>query len=119
MQWQFLCTHLGTRHHVRHAAGSPHPNATGPARRMYGTLPVCCSTRRGAPMKRETKKHAGSRRRAARRSSRLLRWTVAIGVLALIVYGVSQMSRVAYGERQLAMIDFSDLSAAQKQAVMV
>ena len=69
-------------------------------------------------MKRETKKHAGSRRRAARRSSRLLRWTVAIGVLALIVYGVSQMSRVAYGERQLAMIDFSDLSAAQKQAVL-
>ena len=59
-------------------------------------------------MKRETKKHLGSRRRAARRSSRLLTWTVAIGAVAL----------VAYGERQLTMIDFTDLSPAQKQAAL-
>jgi hypothetical protein len=69
-------------------------------------------------MKRETKKHLGSRRRAARRSSRLLTWTVAIGAVALVAYGVSQMSNVAYGERQLTMIDFSDLSPAQKQAAL-
>jgi hypothetical protein len=50
--------------------------------------------------------------------SRLLIWTVAIGVAALVVYGVSQMSNIAYGERQLAMIDFSDLSAAQKRAAL-
>ena len=69
-------------------------------------------------MKRETKKHLGSRRRAARRSSRLLTWTVAIGAVALVVYGVSHMSTIAYGERQLTMIDFSDLSPAQKQAAL-
>jgi len=69
-------------------------------------------------MKRETKRHIGSRRRAARRWSRLVKWAVAIAALALIAYGVSQMSNVAYGERQLAMIDFSDLSPAQKQAAL-
>ena len=60
----------------------------------------------------------GSRRRAARRWSRLLTWTVALAALALVVYGVSHMSNIAYGERQLAMIDFSDLSPAQKQAAL-
>ena len=69
-------------------------------------------------MKPETKKHSGSRRRAARRSSRLLTWTVVIGAVALVVYGVSQMSSIAYGERELAMIDFSDLSPAQKRAAL-
>ncbi len=69
-------------------------------------------------MKRETKRHIGSRRRAARRSSRLLTWTVAIAAVALLAYGVSQMSTIAYGERQLTMIDFSDLSTAQKQAAL-
>jgi len=69
-------------------------------------------------MKRDTKKQMGARRRAARRWSRLVTWTVAIAALALVVYGISQMSNVAYGERQLAMIDFSDLSAAQKQAAL-
>ena len=69
-------------------------------------------------MKRETKKHMGSGRRAARRSARLLTWTVAIGVVGLIVYGVSQMSNIAYGERELTMIDFSDLSPTQKRAAL-
>ena len=42
----------------------------------------------------------------------------AIGALVLIVYGISRLSNVAYGERALAMIDFSDLSPAQKQAAL-
>jgi len=43
---------------------------------------------------------------------------VAIAAVALLAYGVSQMSTIAYGERQLTMIDFSDLSPAQKQAAL-
>src|SRR5262245_60711694 len=70
-------------------------------------------------MKRETKKRAGSKRRTARRSTRLLKWAVAIGVVALVVYGVSQMSNIAYGEREMSMIDFSDLSRTQKRAALV
>jgi hypothetical protein len=42
----------------------------------------------------------------------------AIGVGALAVYGVSHMSNIAYGERELAMIDFSDLSPTQKRATL-
>jgi hypothetical protein len=45
-------------------------------------------------------------------------WTVVIGAAALVVYGISQMSSVAYGEKQLSMIDFSDLTADQKQAAL-
>ena len=43
---------------------------------------------------------------------------MAIVALAVVAYGVSRMSNIAYGERQLAMIDFSDLSPAQKQAAL-
>jgi len=43
---------------------------------------------------------------------------VAIGAAALVVYGVSQMSNITYGERDLSMIDFSDLSPTQKRAVL-
>jgi hypothetical protein len=69
-------------------------------------------------MKRETRKHSAAKRRSARRSSRLLTWSVGIAAVALVVYGISQMSGVAYGERQLSMIDFSGLNAEQKQAAL-
>ena len=69
-------------------------------------------------MKRDTKKQAGAKRRAARRSSRLLTWTVVIGVVALVVYGVSQMSSIAYSDKDLAMIDFSDLSPEAKRTAL-
>jgi hypothetical protein len=69
-------------------------------------------------MKREAKRNMGSKRRSARRWSRLLKWTAVLGAAVLIVYGLSHMSHVAYGERQLTMIDFSDLTAEQKQAAL-
>jgi hypothetical protein len=69
-------------------------------------------------MKRETRKHTGAKRRAARQKSRVVKWIVGLGTVALIVYGISQMSNVAYGENQLPMIDFSDLTSAQKHAAL-
>lgn len=69
-------------------------------------------------MKRETRKNAGATRRAARRRSRAVTWTVALGVVALIGYGISQMSTIAYGENRLPMIDFSGLTSAQKHAAL-
>jgi hypothetical protein len=69
-------------------------------------------------MKRETKKQAGAQRRASRQRSKVIKWTVALGVVALIGYGVSQMSNIAYGENRLPMINFSDLTAAQKDAAL-
>jgi len=69
-------------------------------------------------MKRDTKKLTGAKRRAARRSSRLLTWTVVIGAAALVVYGVSQMPNIAYSDKDLAMIDFSDLSPKAKRTAL-
>ena len=69
-------------------------------------------------MKRETRKNAGAKRRTAKRRSRVVTWIVALGVVALIGYGISQMSTIAYGENRLPMINFSDLTADQKRAAL-
>jgi len=69
-------------------------------------------------MKRETKKQAGAQRRAARQRSKVIKWMVALGVVAVLGYGISQMSNIAYGEDRLPMINFSGLSADQKHAAL-
>lgn len=69
-------------------------------------------------MKRDAKKQAGAKRRAARRSSKLVTWVAAIGAAALVVYGVSQMSSIAYSDKDLAVVDFSDLNAKDKRTAL-
>ena len=69
-------------------------------------------------MKRDAKKQAGAKRRAARRSSKLLTWVVVAGATALVAYGVSQMSSIAYSDKDLGMIDFSSLTAKQKRTAL-
>jgi hypothetical protein len=69
-------------------------------------------------LKRDAKKQAGAKRRAARRSSKLVTWVVAIGAAALVVYGVSQMSSVAYSDKDLAVVDFSDLNSKEKRTAL-
>jgi hypothetical protein len=39
---------------------------------------------------------------------------VTAGVVALVVYGVSQMSSIAYTDRDIAVVDFSMLSSKEK-----
>ena len=56
-------------------------------------------------------------RKAAGRS-KVVTWTVAAAVVGGIVYGVSQMSNVAYGEREIKVIDFSGLDALQKRTAL-
>ena len=69
-------------------------------------------------MKRDAKKQAGAKRRAARRSSRVLTWISVAAAAALVVYGISQMSNIAYGEKELSVINFSDLSSTQKRTAL-
>lgn len=57
------------------------------------------------------------RKRAAGRS-RAIGWAGVILVVALVGYGLSQMSGVAYSERDLAPINFSGLTSAQKQSAL-
>ena len=53
-------------------------------------------------------------RRKAARLPRPVKWIVTAGVVALVVYGVSQMSSIAYTDRDIAVVDFSMLSAKEK-----
>ncbi len=62
-------------------------------------------------------KHA-RRAKALRRSKQLLKWVGATAVLALVVYGVSQMSGVAYDDVNIAVVDFSVLNQAQKVSAL-
>ena len=45
-------------------------------------------------------------------------WIVSAGAVALVVYGVSQMSSVAYNEEDIAVVDFSDLTSKQKRTAL-
>jgi hypothetical protein len=69
-------------------------------------------------VKSDQKKQAGKQRRAAARRSKLLMWTAVAGVVGLLVYGMSQMSSVAYTDRDIAAVDFSDMTASQKNAAL-
>jgi hypothetical protein len=69
-------------------------------------------------VKPDQKKQAGKQRRAAARRSKAVTWTVVVGVLGLIVYGMSQMSSVAYTDRGIAVIDFSEMTSSQKNAAL-
>jgi len=57
------------------------------------------------------------RRKPSRRST-WWKWVVVIGVLALIGFGVSQMSSIAYTEREIRVVDFSLLDARQKRTAL-
>lgn len=67
------------------------------------------------PVKDVPKKHRP--RRAARRSKRL-GWIAGAGVLALILYGLSQVSSVAYTDKDIRVVDFSSLDRRQKNAAL-
>jgi Na+/melibiose symporter-like transporter len=58
------------------------------------------------------------RRRALRRSKTLLIWIGVVAGLVLLVYGVSQMSGVAFSDADLGVIDFSALDQSQKRAAL-
>lgn len=57
------------------------------------------------------------RRHAGRRST-LLKWIVVAAALGLVVYGISQMSNVAYTDRDIQAVDFSDLSRNERNTAL-
>ena len=65
---------------------------------------------KGAERKRAHKK-------AARRA-KVLKWVLVAGVVALIGYGVSQMSGVAYSDRDIKVVDFSGLNRNEKNVAL-
>jgi hypothetical protein len=64
------------------------------------------------------KNQAGVSRRAAARRSKAIRWMVGLSAMALIGYGLSQMSNIAYDAEDLAVVDFSDLTSKEKRTAL-
>jgi hypothetical protein len=58
------------------------------------------------------------RKRSTPFYARALKWIAALAVVGLVVYGVSQMGGVAYGERELGVVNFSDLSSSGKRSAL-
>jgi hypothetical protein len=58
------------------------------------------------------------RRRALRRFKSILMWIGVAAGLALLIYGVSQMSGVAYSDAELGVVNFSALNQTQKRAAL-
>jgi hypothetical protein len=59
-----------------------------------------------------------SRKKASRTLPRIVTWIAAAGVVTLVVYAASEMSGVAYGEREIAVVDFSALTSSEKRTAL-
>ena len=59
-----------------------------------------------------------SRKKASRTLPRIVTWIAAAGVVTLVGYAASQMSGVAYGEREIAVVDFSALTSSEKRTAL-
>jgi hypothetical protein len=49
---------------------------------------------------------------------KIVKWAGGLGGVALIAYGASQMSGVAYNEDAIKVVDFSALDSAEKRAAL-
>jgi hypothetical protein len=70
------------------------------------------------PPKSELKKEAKRARRGRSSVPGAVKWIVALAAVAAVVYAGSQMSGVAYGEDDLAVINFSALSSSEKRVAL-
>ena len=64
----------------------------------------------------------GRKRRArlVKQAKRLITWIAVVGVLVLLVYGISQKGpSIAFTDRDLRMINFSGLNLDEKEKVLV
>jgi hypothetical protein len=50
--------------------------------------------------------------------SPILKWVIGIAALALVVYAFSQLSGVPFDENDIAVVNFSDLSASEKRSAL-
>ena len=68
-------------------------------------------------MKRGAGRKTG-RRTAARAISRILIWIGVVGGVALLVWGISRTSGVAYTERDIAVVSFSALTSSERRSAL-
>jgi hypothetical protein len=58
------------------------------------------------------------RRRRTSAPVTAVKWLAVLGTLALLAYGASRFSGVAYDENAIRVVDFSGLSAAEKHSAL-
>jgi hypothetical protein len=69
-------------------------------------------------MKQTQKNQASISRRAAARRASLIKWAIGLVGVAVVGYGLSQMSNIAYDADDIAVVDFSDLTSKQKRTAL-
>jgi hypothetical protein len=68
-------------------------------------------------MKRASGRKMG-RRKPARSLSRILTWLVVAAGVALLVWGISLTSGVAYTDRDITVVNFSALTSSEKRGAL-
>ena len=58
------------------------------------------------------------RRKKSGPAARAMKWLGGLALVGAIVYGISQSSGVAFGERDIGVVSFSDLAPAEKQEAL-
>ena len=66
-------------------------------------------------MKKSAKQAQRRRRKTGAVQIKAIKWGVLLVVIGLIGYGVSLMDGIAYGERDLSVVNFSDLTPTGKR----
>jgi hypothetical protein len=69
-------------------------------------------------MKKKAAGINGEMRRKARRRAQLVKWSAIVAALALVVFGISQMSSILYDEDDIRAVNFSSLSDKQKTTAL-
>ena len=67
-------------------------------------------------MKKDSRKQ--ERRRKKSPMAKAAKWLVGLAIVGVVVYAVSQGSGVAYGEREIGVVNFSDLAPDEKQEAL-
>lgn len=58
------------------------------------------------------------RRKPARSVSRVAKWVVVVAGVALLVWGISRSSGVAYTDRDIGVVNFGDLTSSEKTSAL-
>lgn len=68
-------------------------------------------------MKKDSRKQE-RRRKKSGPAAKAGKWLAGLAIVGLVVYAVSQGSGVAYGEREIGVVNFSDLTPDEKQEAL-
>jgi len=66
----------------------------------------------------KAQRQKGTQKKRGNRSGPLVKWVAIAALAAAVVYGVSQMSGVAFDEDDIAVVNFQGLSAKQRQQAL-